>query len=952
MTEEGAVPPSRAAYRLPKPEMDELQAQLTELLRKGFIEPSKSPYGAPVFFVKKSDGSLRMVCDWRNLNRITIKNKACLPNIDDLFDTIQGSSYFSKLDLRSGYNQLRIRQEDVPKTAINTPFGHFQFRVMGFGLTNAPATFQSLMNSILQPYLRRFVVVFLDYILIFSKSWQDHLEHIQTVLETLRKNRLFCKQSKCEFGVKDVLFLGHRIDGECIAPDPKKLKAVREWQPPTTVTEVRQFLGFANYFRRFIEHYSTISRPLEEITGKHARFEWSGPRQHAFESLRQALLSAPLLKLANVQKPFRVATDASDFAIAGVLLQQGESDSAWHPVAYASRKLSQAERNYTAAERETLAVVFALRSWRIYLFQHFEVFSDSMAVVYLSTKANLTKREARWVEFLADYDFTVNHKPGKENMADALSRRPDLRGSAIGNVVEEKDCPPILPAPHLNTIEFALELSDRVAEMISEAYQNDEQLSPIIQRLRGDSSDNLHERYYWDEESRYLYLRAAPNNRLCVPKCAVRLQLLQEYHDCVTAGHQGRDRTYFRLRQFFYWPKMGLDVKKFVKSCGICQRTKGGLPRSGLLQSLPVPDTPWKDISMDFIVGLPQTPQGFDAIYTFVDRLTKCVHLVPTTSKIDAKGSADLYLQNVFRLHGLSSTIVCDRDPRFTSEFFRELFHQLGTTLSFSTANHPQTDGQTERMNRVIEDVLRAFVNHKQDNWDKLLPLCEFAINSSYQSSTSSTPFYLNYGLNPKSPPDFLARRGGGSAPDWIQDRADAVKLAKDAMIAAQARQAQYADRGRVPSNLKVGDMVLVYKDFLTTAEARDQPSQKLRPKWFGPYPIIKKIGPNAYQLDLPSAIRCHPVFNVTALRRYEQNTIPGRRQPPPPPFTDLHGQTRYMVEKILDDRQRRHQTQYLVKWQGYPDDEATWEPEENLLDEAGRPIVALRRYRASRACK
>jgi len=222
--EEGATPPSRPAYRLSKPEMNELQAQLSEMLNRGFIEPSKSPYGAPVFFVKKSDGSLRMVCDWRQLNRITIKNKACLPNIDDLFDTVQGCSYFSKLDLRSGYNQIRIMERDVEKTAINTPLGHFQFRVMGFGLTNAPATFQSLMNSILQPYLRKFVVVFLDDILIFSRSWEEHLQHIRTILDVMRSNQLYCKASKCEFGSRDVLFLGHRIDGQSLSPDHSRAR--------------------------------------------------------------------------------------------------------------------------------------------------------------------------------------------------------------------------------------------------------------------------------------------------------------------------------------------------------------------------------------------------------------------------------------------------------------------------------------------------------------------------------------------------------------------------------------------------------------------------------------------------------------------------------------------------------------------------------------------------------
>ena len=530
-------------------------------------------------------------------------------------------------------------------------------------------------------------------------------------------------------------------------------------------------------------------------------------------------------------------------------------------------------------------------------------------------------------------------------MADSLSRRPDMR--------EELNFVYLRGESQLNAIEYALELNKDVANIISRSYSHDKELSPIIKKLSCSDHSNLHERYCWDKEARYLYLRAAPSNRLCIPNCSIRLKLLQEYHDCATAGHSGRDRTYFRLAQFFYWPKMGLDVKRFVKSCDICQRTKGSKLRSGLLQSLPIPDTPWKDISMDFITGLPRTSQGWDAIYTFVDRLTKCVHLVPTSSSVDAKGSAQLYVDNVFRLHGLSSSIVCDRDPRFTAEFFRHVFQQLGTTLSFSTANHPQSDGQTERMNKLVEDILRAFVNHKQDNWDRLLPLCEFAINSSFQSSTANTPFFLNYGYNPRSPPDFLVQTNLSSeSGDWLKAQRDALKVAYDSLVAAQARQALYADRNRQPSCYKVGDKVLVYRDFLLTPEARCQPSHKLRPKWFGPFTISKKVGSNAYRLELPQIIRSHPVFNVTALRPYNENSIPGRRQPAPPPITDLDGNTRYMVEAILDHREHKGKRQYLVKWQGYPQDESTWEPAENLLDESGKDIVQLRQYWSSKARK
>ena len=340
--------------------------------------------------------------------------------MDDLFDTVQGCKYFSKLDLHSGYNQVRIREEDIPKTAINTvtPLGHFQFKVMGFGLCNAPATFQSLMNEVLRPYLRKVVVVFLDDILIFSRTWEEHLEHVRIVFYSTSSTAAFCKPSKSLFGAIETLYLGNIITGLSIALDPKKLEAVRDWPVPNSVSEVRSFLGFVNYFRRFIPRYAELARHLDEITGKHARFSWNESRQKSLESLKSALLNPPVLQLADTSRPFILHTDASDLAIGAVLLQADELEQ--HPVAYASRKLTFAKRNYTIAERETLAVIFALQTWQLYLFKHFDIFTDNQAVVYLRSKPRLSKHKARWAEFLAEFHFSIRHIPGRENTAAIL----------------------------------------------------------------------------------------------------------------------------------------------------------------------------------------------------------------------------------------------------------------------------------------------------------------------------------------------------------------------------------------------------------------------------------------------------------------------------------------------------------------------------------------------------
>ena len=338
------------------------------------------------------------------------------------------------------------------------------------------------------------------------------------------------------------------------------------------------------------------------------------------------------------------------------------------------------------------------------------------------------------VDGVFEFDFTILHRPGANNMADALSRRPDL---------------------DLNLL-TSISTSDSEENSLTQHYQQDRKAQAIIDRLSRSPTDAFHKQYQWDEASQRLFLRWKDTWRLYIPKGNMRLKLLKEYHDLPSAGHQGRHRTYTRMCRHVYWPGMCMDVQRYVRSCDLYQRMKGGRRNNGLLQPLPIPDRPWQDISMDLITGLPLTANGFDAIFTFVDHLSKSVHLCPTSATIDAAGAANLYIQNVFRLHGLSRSIVCDRDPRFTAEFFKEVFSRLGSKLKFSTANHPQTDGQSERANRVVGDIWRSFVNHRQNNWDDCLPFCEFAINDMLQESTKETPFRIVYGWHPTSPADVL----------------------------------------------------------------------------------------------------------------------------------------------------------------------------------------------------
>jgi hypothetical protein len=410
---------SKRSYRMPVNELVELKKQIAELQAKGFIRPSLSPWGAPVLFVEKKDGTQRMCVDYRSLNEVTIKNKYPLLRIEDLFDQMKGASVFSKIDLRSGYHQLKIRESDIPNTAFHTWYGLYEYTVMSFGLTNAPAYFMYLMNKVFMKYLDRFVIVFIDDILVFSKTMEEHEEHLRLVLEKLRSNQLYAKFSKCEFWLTEVAFLGHIISTGGVSVDPGKVKDVLNWMPPTTVSEIRSFLGLAGYYCRFIKDFSKIAKPMTKLLEKNKAFEWTKECQASFEELKKRLTSSSVLVLLDLTKKFDIYCDASRQGLGCVLMQEGQV------VCYASRQLRKHEENYPTHDLELAVMVHALKIWRHYLIGHrCEIYSDHRSLKYIFTENDLNLRQRRWLELIKDYDLGINYHPGKANVvADALSRK-------------------------------------------------------------------------------------------------------------------------------------------------------------------------------------------------------------------------------------------------------------------------------------------------------------------------------------------------------------------------------------------------------------------------------------------------------------------------------------------------------------------------------------------------
>jgi hypothetical protein len=425
------APISKRPYRMPPAELAELKKQLQELLDKGFIRPSTSPWGCPALFMKKKDESLRLCVDYRPLNAVTIKNKYPLPRIDVLFDQLVGAQVFSKIDLRSGYHHIKIRASYIPKIAFSTRYGLYEYLVMSFGLTNAPTYFMYLMNSVFMLELAKFVVVFIDDILVYSKNEAEHTKHLHTVLQRLRDHQLYAKLSKCDFWLKEIKFLGHTISQEGVSVDPKKVQEVMDWKPPTTMRQIRSFLGLAGYYRRFIPDFSRIAKPMTQLLKKGVKFEWSQKCEDAFHTLRQHLTTAPVLAQPDNTRPFEVYCDASGTGLGCVLMQDNRV------IVYASRALRPIEQNYPTHDLELAAVVHALKIWRHYLMgTHCNIYTDHKSLKYIFTQADLNMRQRRWLELIKDYDLEVHYQPGKANVvADALSRKAQCNCASIDSKI-------------------------------------------------------------------------------------------------------------------------------------------------------------------------------------------------------------------------------------------------------------------------------------------------------------------------------------------------------------------------------------------------------------------------------------------------------------------------------------------------------------------------------------
>ncbi|PNY00428.1 hypothetical protein L195_g023708, partial [Trifolium pratense] len=896
-----APPVNIKPYRYPHYQKEAMTNIIVDMLKEGLIQPSTSPYSSPVLLVKKKDGSWRFCVDYRALNAITIKDRFPIPTIDELIDELHGSAVFTKIDLRSGYHQIRLAPEDIPKTGFRTLDGHYEFLVMPFGLTNAPSTFQAAMNDLLRPFLRKFALVFFDDILIYSPTWQAHLKHLQQVLQALSQNQFFAKLSKCQFGVSSVEYLGHIISVEGVRADPSKLQAMVSWPVPKNITALRAFLGLTGFYRRFVLNYASIASPLTDLL-KANSFAWSDAANTAFNTLKNAMANLPLLTLPNFTLPFEVTTDASLTAVGAVLSQNSK------PLAFFSKKLSARLSASSTYVRELYALTEAIKKWRQYLLgSPFKIFTDHKSLKSLMTQTIQTPEQQKWLTKLLGYTYEIHYKPGKENVvADALSR--------VQESPMEGECA-LLTFP----------ISTLISQLQSFFSSN-----PAGTKLMNKAVTDPKMQQQFQVKAGLLHFQ----NRLFIPfESGLTTSLLQEFHSSPTGGHSGIQATLARLSATFYWPGMYKDVKQFVNACSVCQHNKYSTQSPyGLLQPLPLPQQVWEDISMDFITHLPMT-HNRSCIWVIVDRLTKFAHFIALPGSFTAASLAPIFITEIYRLHGAPKTIVSDRDRVFVSQFWRALFHHLGTSLAFSSSYHPQSDGQTEVLNRCLETYLRCFVSDEPRLWLRFLALAEFWYNTSFHTAIGMTPFEALYG---RKPPTLVHYTPGTSKIESLDElltqKTLVLKVLKENLVKARNRMIIQANQHRQDRNFEVGQWVYLKLQPYRQHSVHHRESHKLAKRYYGPFRILKKIGKVAYELDLPAASRVHPVFHVSLLKL-------------------CHGEPTTQVTPIADPstyppiipvpvaiRNRRISAgdieEFLVEWKDLPLSEATWVAKTTFQDQ------------------
>ncbi|OJT04019.1 Transposon Tf2-7 polyprotein [Trametes pubescens] len=937
---------ARRQYDCPKKYREVWKQLLEQHIAAGRIKASDSPYASPAFLIPKSDPTAapRWVNDYRALNDNTVPDAFPLPLISDILADCAHGRIFAKIDMTNAYFQTKVHPDDVKYMAVTTPFGLYKWLVMPQGCRIAPATHQHCMYSALRPFIGTICHVYLDDIVIWSQTVEEHKRNITTVLEALRAAHLYCSDKKTDLFLTELDFLGHHISAAGVQPDARKVEKILNWPIPRRASHVRAFLGLVRYVASFLPKLAEHTVVLTPLTTKDADLmfpKWSSAHQVAFDAIKVLVVSSECLTVIDhndlERNKIYVSCDASDLRT-GAMLSFGPSLEEARPVAFDSLQLKAAELNYPVHEKELLAIVRALKKWRVELLGvPFTVFTDHRTLENFHRQKDLSRRQARWQEFLSQYDFKIKYIKGEENIAaDVLSRADldivDVTSCAAIAVIREATrglCNRSDEPVHCAATSGALRVATdpEWLQAIRVGYTKDTwcmRLCESVGTLGVRETDGL------------LYV----GDCLVIPRVAkLREGIFRCAHDSL--GHFGFEKSYGSLRGSYYWPNMRKELEEiYIPSCDDCQRNKSTTRRpTGPLHPLPIPQQRGDAIAIDFVGELPDDG-GLNCIATVTDRLGSDIRLIPTRTDITGDQFAVLFFDHWYCENGLPLEIVSDRDKLFVSAFWRALHKLTGVKLKMSSSYHPQTDGSSERTNKTVIQALRYHVARNQTGWARALPRVRFAIMNTVNSSTGFTPFQLHIGRSPRVVPPFSSTMLTGFGNNFAIKDAEALIRqietdsleAQDNLLLAKLAQAQAANRSRGPDHsFSVGERVLLStfhcrRDYMQRGDHR---VAKFMVRYDGPYTILHAHpDTSVYTLDLPPAMKIFPTFHSSLLKPFRPNDderYPSRAHPRPGPIITEDGVEEYTVESILDRRRRGRGWQYLVRWAGYGPEEDRW---------------------------
>lgn len=833
-----------------------IDEELNNMLTLGVIEPSKSEWSSPIFLLDKPDGSKRFIVDFRKVNAVSKKDAYPLPRVTAILDRLRDARYISSLDIKSAYWQLPLESKSKERTAFTIPGrGLYQFVTMPFGLCGAPATWQRFVDNVLGPDLEPYVFVYLDDIILVTPTFEKHVEVLSEIFKRVREAKLTLNKEKCTFCRQELKYLGYVVSERGLHVDPDKVKSIVDLPVPRNQKEVRQFCGTASWYRRFIKDFAGRMYPLTSLLKRRSQFKWTPEADIAFQDIKACLISAPILTCPDFTHPFAISCDASGYGIGAVLSQNNDVGEV--VVAYASRTLSNQEQKYSATERECLAVIFAVEKFRAYVEgTKFTVITDHYSLLWLNNLKDPVGRLARWALRLQPYDFELKHRKGQENVVpDMLSRSTPVKDEPNSEI--EVVCAS-LEIPANITDKWYTDMLKRINEKKDEFQQ---------WRVEGNQLwKNLGELEPLSQEATW---------RLVIPK-EFRSKTIEECHNPPTCGHQGVLKTYKRMQQKFYWPKMRKDIASYIAKCQICQRIKYDQNKpAGMMGELRSVNAPFKMIAADLIGPLPRSLKGFKYLLVVTDTFTKYSILKPLRAATANLVSKHLE-EDVFMAYGVPQYIICDNGSEFIGNPVTKLAQNYKIKVLLNASRHPQAN-PAERVNRDIVTMLRAYIEENHREWDKYIPQMGFALRTAHHETTKHTPAFLTFGreltvtgagfdiLQEAEIPPLEESKGYG---DKLHELKEIYKDVSRRLKEAHNRNAKRYNLRRRQEEFNEGELVL--KRNYVQSDASRNFSAKLAHRFVGPFVITKKTSALIYTLaDMKGNDKGN--WHISDLRKYCQ---------------------------------------------------------------------------------